>query len=98
MRAGIRERLRETEQTALANARRLEALSARQDSLEKLANTLAILASEQEHIKTDVQEIRQTVKTLAERPAKRWELLLEKGLGTLIAALAGYFLARLGLN
>ena len=92
------ERLRGVEERSKSNSRRIDRLTARQDDLEKLTNSLQIFATEQERIKTDVREIKEDVKTLTGRPARRWEQLMEKLLGALAAGLAGFFLARLGLS
>lgn len=92
------ERLRGREARAKSsNTRRIDRVESRQDDLEKLASSLRVFATEQEHIKTDVREIKADVKSLTNKPARRWEMLLEKGVGTIAAALAGYLLARIGL-
>lgn len=48
----------------------------RQDNLDRLLSSVATLATEQEHIKNDVTEIKADVKGLTERPAKRWDAVI----------------------
>lgn len=63
----------ELEQRGKSNTHRLDKMEARQDDLDKLVSSVAALANEQEHIKDDVTEIKSDVKSLTERPAKRWD-------------------------
>ena len=48
-----------------------------------------MFAKEQEHIQADVKEIKADVKALTDKPAKRWDSLVEK----LLFAVAGAVLA-----
>ena len=48
----------------------------------------AVFAKEQEHIQADVKEIKADVKALTDKPAKRWESLVDK----LLLVAAGAFL------
>lgn len=44
-----------------------------------------------EHLEADVDELK-------EKPGKRWENMTEKIIGLVVAAVVGYFLARMGLS
>lgn len=66
----------ELEQRTKSNSHRLDRMQARQDDLDKLVQSVTALASEQEHIKEDVTEIKADVKSLTERPAKRWDAVI----------------------
>ena len=48
-------------------------------------------------MESDVKEIKSDVKTLDEKPAKRWEAVVEKALLAVVAAVVAYFLGRMGL-
>lgn len=69
----------------------------RQDDQEKLISTVAVLASEQKTIQTDVQEIKGDVKSLTSKPGKRWDNFVSQIISILIAAVAGFILAKIGL-
>lgn len=71
------------------NADNIAELKKRQDDMEKLVSSVAIIANEQEHMRDDVREIKADVKALTEKPGKRWEGMIEK----IIFALVGGFVA-----
>ena len=76
------------EKLAGSNRHRLEDIEKRQDNLDELVKTVALFAQEQEYIKEDVKEIKADVKALTDKPAKRWESLVDK----LLLVAAGAFL------
>lgn len=89
-------KLTEVEQRAKSNTRRIEKVEQRQDNLEKLTDTISVLANEQEHIKSDVGEIKTDVKTLTEKPAKRWDAIVDKVLWAIVGAAVAFALAQIG--
>ena len=91
-------KLTEVDQRAKSNTHRLEKVEERQDNLEALVTSVATLATEQEHIKEDVTEIKEDVKCLTSRSGKRWDELVDKIIWAVAAAVIGYFLARLGIQ
>lgn len=90
-------RLTEVEARSKSNAHRLDDVEKRQDNLDKLTTSVSLLAEREERMESDVKEIKSDVKTLAEKPAKRWEAVVEKALLAVVAAVAAYFLGRIGL-
>lgn len=68
---------------------RIKDLEKKQDNLDQLVASVAVFAKEQEYIKADVGEIKADVKALADKPAKRWDGLMDK----IILVLAGAFIA-----
>ena len=91
-------RLTAVEDRAKSNQRRLDEMEKRQDNLDSLVSSVAVMASEQEHIKEDVGEIKTTVNTMAERPAKRWENIVTQIVSILVASVMGFLLAKMGLS
>lgn len=85
------------EQRCKSNTHRLDKVEERQDNLDSLVASVAVMAQEQEHIKDDVTEIKSDVKTLAEKPGKRWDSLVEKLIWAVVAAVVGFLLAQVGL-
>ena len=72
-----------------SNRHRLEDIEKRQDNLDELVASVAVFSKEQEHIQADVKEIKADVKALTDKPAKRWDSLVDK----LLFAVAGAVLA-----
>ena len=90
-------KLTEVEQRTKSNSHRIDKIEERQDNLEKLTDTISVLANEQEHIKSDVGEIKTDVKTLTEKPAKRWDAIVDKVLWAIVGAAVAFALAQIGL-
>ena len=90
-------RLTEVEARSKSNAHRLDAVEKLQDNLDELVGTVKALAVREENMENDVKEIKSDVKSLTEKPAKRWDALVEKVILTIAAALVGFLLAQIGL-
>ena len=90
-------RLTEVEERAKSNSHRIDDVERRQDNLDELVGTVKVLAVRERQGEIDVKEIKSDVKTLAGKPAQRWELLVTQVLTLLAAAVIGFILARLGL-
>lgn len=89
-------RLTEVEARSKSNAHRLDKVEERQDNLEELVVTVKTLAVREQQVENDVKEIKSDVKTLTNKPAKRWEELVSKVILTIVAAVVGFVLARFG--
>ena len=96
-------KLAEVEQRAKSNAHRLEKLELQTDALNSLASSVEVMANEQKHqteaildIKTNVSALSGKVETLEQKPGKRWENAVEKVTMTVIAAVIGFILAKIG--
>ena len=88
----------EIDQRSKSNVHRIDKMEERQDNLDKLVSSVAALATEQEHIKDDVTEIKADVKILTEKPGKRWDAIVEKIILLIVAGVVGYALAQVGLR
>lgn len=89
---------------AESNTRRIEKLELQTDALHKLATSVELLVSEQQHqteamqgIKADINKLDGKVELLEHKPAKRWEALVEKTIWAVAAAVIAFILARIGL-
>lgn len=91
-------RLTEVEERSKSNSHRLYEVEKRQDNLDELVSTVKVLAVREENVETDVKEIKSDVKSLTSKSGQRWDSLVEKVLGLLIAAVVGYILAHVGLG
>ena len=90
-------RLTEVEERSKSNTHRLDEVERRQDNLETMATAVSVLAEREQRVESDVKEIKADVKSLAEKPAKRWDAVVEKVLLAIVAAVVAYFLGRVGL-
>lgn len=90
-------RLTEVEARSKSNTKRLDELEERQGNLETLASSVSALAAREERMESDVKEIKADVKTLAEKPAKRWDAVVDKIVWAVLAAVIAFLLGRLGI-
>lgn len=90
-------RLTEVETTTQSNCHRIDELEKRQDNLDELVGTVKVLAVREESVENDVKEIKNDVKSLTNKSGKMFDSIVEKIILLIIAAVVGYFLARLGL-
>lgn len=97
MEINIEHRLTEVEQRSKANQHRLDEVEKRQDNLDKLTTSVSLLAEREERMESDVKEIKVDVKALAEKPAKRWDGLVDKLIWGVAGAVLAFLLARIGL-
>lgn len=76
---------------------RVETLECRQDNLDKLVTTVSALAVREERMESDVKEIKADVKSLTEKPGKRYDGLVDKAVWAVLAAVIAFLLGRIGL-
>nr|DAF99011.1 MAG TPA: hemolysin XhlA [Siphoviridae sp. ctDmR33] len=88
----------DNEQRSKSNQHRIEQLEERQENLDKLVSSVAVIAEKQNRMEADVGDIKRDVKALTEKPGKRWDGVVDKIISILVAAIAGYALARIGLG
>ena len=68
----------------------------RQDNLDELVGTVKVLADREERVEDDVKEIKSDVKSLTDKPAKKWDNLVNQVISILVAGIVGFILARFG--
>lgn len=90
-------RLTEVEARSKSNAHRLEEVEKKQDDLSELVGTVRVLATKEAQVEADVKEIKGDVKSLANKPGKRWELIVVEVIKLLVVATLGFILAKFGL-
>lgn len=93
----IEHRLTAVEDRAASNTKRLDEVEKRQDDLDELVSTVKVLAVREENVEKDVKEIKSDVKSITNKPAQRWDSLVDKIILTIAAAVVGFILAKLGL-
>lgn len=93
----LEHRLTEVEDRSKSNSHRLDEMEKRQDNLDDLVTTVKVLAVREEAVENDVKEIKSDVKSLTGKPAQRWENLMTQIITIVVAAIAGFILAKIGL-
>ena len=93
----IEHRLTEVESRSKSNMHRLDDMEKRQDNLDELVGTVKVLAVREENVENDVKEIKSDVKSLTSKPAQRWENMVSQIITIIVAAVAGFILAKFGL-
>ena len=79
-------KLAETEQRARSNTHRIERLEQQQKDLNKLVTAVEVLASREMGVERDVKEIKADVKSITQKPARRWDAMVDRVLYVLIGA------------
>ena len=74
------------------------------EAIQKLATSVEIMVTEQGHqteaierIGKNVEKLDSQVEELKHKPAKRWESIVDKVIMTIVGAIVGYFLVKVGL-
>ncbi|NCE63069.1 hypothetical protein D1159_00390 [Pseudoflavonifractor sp. 524-17] len=82
-----------------SNTHRLDEMGEKVDTLQRLTSAVEVMAAEQKHqsstmeeIKTDVTNLGRKVDAIEKKPAKRWDGMVEK----LLYGVAGVLAAALG--
>lgn len=91
-------RLSAVEERSKSNTHRIDELYKKQEEMIETIKTVAVMASEQAHIKADVSEIKSDVKKIMGRDGRRWEMVVEKVILLAVAAMVGYVLLKIGLQ
>ena len=91
------ERLTKTEALAKSNQHRIEDVEKRQDALDSMATSMAVIAEKQTNMSDKVDNIDHKVTELEKKPAERNEKVIWKIVELLLAALVGFVLSRIGL-
>ena len=97
MEGNIEHRLTEVEERVKSNTKSINELEKRQDDLDELVSTVKVLAVREENVESDVKEIKSDVKSLTNKPAKRWDDFVETVIWLVAAAVIGFALAHIGL-
>lgn len=90
-------RLTEAEGKIESNTRRLEKLEESTEAINRLATSMEVMAERQEQVVETVGKLDSKVTALEEKPAKRWDDLVDKIVWAVAAAFVGFVLAQLGL-
>ena len=97
-------KMAELEHRAKSNTRRVEKLELQTEAIQSLATSVEVMVKEQVHqteaierIEKNVEKLDEKVEVLEHKPAKRWESVVDKVVMTIVGAVIGYILVRIGL-
>lgn len=86
-------RLTAVEERSKSNSHRLDDMEKRQDNLETLTSSVKVLADREARVEEDVKEIKTDVKTITDKPAKRWEKVIETIIVAIVSGVVGFLVA-----
>ena len=89
-------KLQETTDRSVRNEGRIKKLEGEHQILHKLATSIAVMAEQIKTMNANVEVLNCKVDKLEEKPAKRWDGLVEKVIMTVVAAVVGFALAKIG--
>ena len=90
-------KLQETTDRSLRNEGRVKKLEEGQDNIKSLATSVAVMAEQMKGVKDSLTSLDTKVTELEQKPAKRWEFVIEKAIYFVVAAVVGFFLAQVGM-
>lgn len=93
----LRQEHQKIKDLAIRNEARIKKLEKGQEELKDLTNAVTKMVTEQEHIREDLVEMKTDVKSLKEKPAKRYDAIVEKVLMLIVGGVVGYLLLKLGM-
>lgn len=91
-------RLTETESRSKSNTHRIDDLERWRDDQSELVRSVAVMAEKQTRIEEDVGEMKKDVKSILDKPAKRWESVVGKIITAIVGALVAWILMRIGIG
>ena len=91
-------RLTKVEDTVKNHEQDITEIKKRQNNLEELTSTVKVLALKEENVENTVKEIKDDVKTLTSKSAKRWDGVVEKAISAVVGGLIAYAFFKLGLG
>ncbi len=89
-------KLAELDERCRSNTHRIDEIALKQTELGELMATVKVLASRQEKLEYDVREIKTDVKSLTQRPGKRWDALVDKSVWAIAGGLLSLLMMGLG--
>lgn len=92
------QKLAEVDARAKSNTKRLDKVEALTEVVHELATTMKLMAEKQERTARTVERLDKKLSAIEQEPAKRWKAVVEKIIMTVVAALVGFALAKLGIS
>lgn len=100
----LEHRLTEVESRSKSNTHRIDNLEQSTKAITSIATSVEVMATELKHqttamaeIKTDVAKLDSKVETIEQKPAKRWDSIVEKAILVVVTAIVTLILTKIGL-
>lgn len=90
-------KLQETTDRSIRNEGRIKKLEGEHETLQQLATSVAVMAEQLKTMNTNVTALTNKVGELEEKPAKRWDSIVDKIVWAVLAAVIAFLLGRIGL-
>lgn len=90
-------KLQETTDRSLRNEGRIKKLEREHETLQQLATSVAVMAEQMKAMNNNVNALTNKVGELEEKPAKRWDSIVDKIIWAFLAAVIAFILGRFGL-
>lgn len=94
----IEHRLTETEARSKSNTKRLDKLEESTEAINRMAISIEKMATKQDTMNGSITKLTTDVEALKAEPGKRWKFVIEKAIYFVVAAVVGFFLAKVGLS
>ena len=98
-------RLTAVEERSKSNTKRLDKLEESTEAINRLATSMEVMAEQQkqvvekqEVVAESVEKLDGKVTALEQKPAKRWNGMVDKAIGALVGGLVAFLLFKLGLG
>lgn len=89
--------LTETTARSKSNTKRLDEVEAEQKEFKKLVTAVEVIATEQKQMNETVNEMRSDIKEMKDKPAKKWDSVVDKVIMTILGAVILYIMAKIGM-
>ena len=78
-------------------ARRLDDIEKRQQDMQELISSVGLLAQRMGTVEGNVSEMRGDIRSLMDKPGKRWDSVVEKTLLVVVGAVVAWILGQIGI-
>ena len=90
-------KLQETTDRSVRNEGRIKKLESESVVLHQLATSVAVMAEQMKTMNTSVATLASEVEEMKDKPAKRWDNLVDKIIWAVAGAVLAYIIAKIGL-
>ncbi|MDD6251124.1 MAG: hypothetical protein ACI4HJ_06710 [Ruminococcus sp.] len=90
-------KLQEVRDLAKSNQKRIDKLEEQAERQDELIRAVAVMAEKQSEMDKNLGEIKNDIKVIKDKPAKRWDSVIEKILLCIVTGIVGYIFVKLGL-
>ena len=91
------ERLVRVEESSKQAHKRLDTVESKINNIYELATSVREIAIEMKEMRKDMSNIDSRVKSIEDKPGKRYDTIVGQIISIIIAAVLGFFLAKIGL-